>query len=188
MYPPQGVDIPNIGSLYFRKSGRYFGSAIGAAMAAVSRNTDTLFAIPFIVVKDESFDSIAIEVTIAGAAGKLVRLGVYNNQTGQDPVPGSLLVDAGTALIDSTGVKEIPISVNLTKGLYWLAYLANDTVTVRGSSVDSAISQVLGLPAASFASIARIYSSALAFAALPDPFPAGPTFENLSPFVYIKKV
>lgn len=125
---------------------------------------------------------------MAAGAGELARLGIYNNQTGQDPVPGSLLIDAGTAAIDSIGVKEIAISVNLIKGLYWLAYLANGTPTLRISSVDSALSQVLGLPAASFTSYGRIYSSAMAFAALPNPFPAAPTIENLSPFIYLKKV
>lgn len=65
-----------------------------------------------------TFDRIACEVTSAGSAGSVTRLGIYNNDNG---APGSLVLDAGTVATTSTGVQTITINQQLTRKWYWLA-------------------------------------------------------------------
>jgi hypothetical protein len=64
-------------------------------------------------------DRIACQVTVAGSAGAVVRLGIYANGASND-YPGSLILDAGTVDATSTGVKEITISQAIPEGLVWL--------------------------------------------------------------------
>jgi hypothetical protein len=89
------------------------GSAFGASYQSV------LTGAPFIVVGQQSFDRITCEVTTAGAAGALIRLGIYalNATTG---VVGSLVLDAGT--IDGTvvAIAQVTIAVTLPSGAYLL--------------------------------------------------------------------
>jgi hypothetical protein len=78
-----------------------------------------------------TIDRIGAAVTVAGAGGSTVTLGVYNDDgTGK---PGTLLLDAGTIDGTSATAQEITISQALVSGSrYWLAALvAGGTPTVR---------------------------------------------------------
>ena len=89
---------------------------------------DRIVAFPIVVVRNITVDRIAIHVSVAGAAGKVARLGIYNN--GTNLYPGTLLLDAGTVAVDSTGIKEITISQALTKGIYFIVGASDGTPTV----------------------------------------------------------
>lgn len=92
----------------------------------------------FYVRRPTTFDRIALEITTIGAAGSIVRLGVYqDNGTYR---PGTLLVDAGT--IDSTvlGVSELVILQVLPSGTVWLAAVAQVAVPTCRSRFSNILS------------------------------------------------
>ena len=77
---------------------------------------------PFWVGRTQSFDAVAVDVTVAGSAGSVVRLGVYKDDgTGW---PGTLVVDAGTVDTATTGLKSITAGLgaltDLAPDLFWL--------------------------------------------------------------------
>jgi hypothetical protein len=99
------------------KSGAYYGPSNYTA-ATQSTSSGNMMAIPVFLPTAMTAVSIECEVTTAGAAGTLVRLGIY--AAGALDNPGSLILDAGTVAGDTAGVKAIAISQQLSAGLYWL--------------------------------------------------------------------
>lgn len=100
---------------------------------------------PTVVVTAITLDQLVVEVATAGAAGKLVRLGIYNADS--DWQPTSLVLDAGTVAVDSTGVKTISISQVLAPGRYLLALNSDGTPTlrlIRGGTRSIGINPILG--------------------------------------------
>ena len=73
--------------------------------------------------------SIGIEITVAGAAGALARLGICDCT--DDFRPGKLLLDAGTVTIDAVGFRSIIINLFLRQGWYWLIWINDVAATVR---------------------------------------------------------
>jgi hypothetical protein len=74
---------------------------------------------PIMLAVGRTADRIGIEVTTAGTAATSVhRIGVWADNNG---LPGTLLLDAGTVATDSTGIKEVTISLALaSRTIYWL--------------------------------------------------------------------
>lgn len=70
-----------------------------------------------------TIDRIGCEVTTAGTAANVVRLGIYAADEGPpaENWPGSLMADFGTVDVTSTGAKELAVSAQLPAGLVWLA-------------------------------------------------------------------
>ena len=101
-------------------SGYYYGPGGGRTTGAVAAGTIT-FA-PFWVGTPASFTRIGTEVTTAGAAGSLLRLGIYRDAG--NGLPGNLVLDAGTIDAATTGAKELTIAQTLAPGLYWLTVLS----------------------------------------------------------------
>jgi len=109
----------------------------GDYLLAPSFTTDTspanvgfMTAYP-IFLPTTTVDRIGIEVTSAGGAGSLGRLGIYNSSSSGN-YPDTLLLDAGTVAVSgSTGKKEATINQLITQGIYWLAHLSD---TVSGSA------------------------------------------------------
>jgi hypothetical protein len=96
--------------------GLYYGPEGGRK--AITTVPKSLTAAPFWVSEAQTFDRIGCEITGKGAAGSVVRLGVYaDDGSGK---PGALVLDAGTVPGDVSGPKEIAIRQTLHAGLYWL--------------------------------------------------------------------
>lgn len=119
---------------YFRKTGtttyeRWYSTNI--TNAALTTNPflskDIIRAIPFIVSKTTTLDRIGMEITGAGTAGSVLRLGIYDDVNG---VPTNLILDAGTIAADSATAQTIKISQVLTPGLYYLTFVHNSTATI----------------------------------------------------------
>jgi hypothetical protein len=86
-------------------SGRYYGSSfmVGAfSTRVITLVANKMYALPFLTDETRAFDRISIQVTTAGAAGTLARLGIYNDSGG---LPDALVLDAGTVSVASTGGK-----------------------------------------------------------------------------------
>ncbi len=104
-----------------------------------------------------------------GGAGAKARVGIYAN--GTNLYPGAVLLDAGEVDCTVIGVKELVIDQQLTRGIWWLAVLANDTIEFI-AHFQTII--VLGLRPTDFGvPYAYWRKTAVTYGALPDPFPAG---------------
>lgn len=87
---------------------------------------------PWLVVSPITIDQLAIEVTTAGAAGKIARLAIYNADT--DWQPTSKVVDAGTVVVDPGAVPAVTtasVSLTLAPGRYLSALISDGTPTLR---------------------------------------------------------
>ena len=99
------------------RSTAYYGPDGGRS--AVAQVSNQMTCVPFWVGSAHTFDRIGAEVTVAGASGTVVRLGIYtDNGSG---MPSALVLDAGTIAGDTVAAQEITISTTLNPGLYWLA-------------------------------------------------------------------
>lgn len=74
------------------------------------------YFVPYVVEEPHTFIGLGLNVTTAGAAGAIIRFGLYQDNNG---IPGALIVDAGTVAADTTGFKAVTISAMLAPGLYW---------------------------------------------------------------------
>jgi hypothetical protein len=95
-----------------------------------------------------SVAALRCEVTVAGAAGAVVRLGLYAQ--GSNGRPGALIVDAGTVSSESTGIKEIAVTETV-EGLVWTAVVAQGAVSTLRSTAGAAIPNETALSAGSLA-------------------------------------
>lgn len=121
-----------------RRTGRYFGPFHGYSsfVDTGALTSGLLYCVPFIATISEAVDRIGIAVGTAGAAGTVVRLGIYNVDA-STTLPTTLVVDGGTTLIDTAADKIATISATLAPGAYWLCLVHNDsggTVRFRISS------------------------------------------------------
>lgn len=98
------------------KTGLYYGQQ--GPGAANTPNPNVLRASPVFFDRPVTADRIAFKVNTAGAAGDVVRVGIYRDAGAV--YPGALLLDAGTVNVGSTGVKEATISQALDAGWWWL--------------------------------------------------------------------
>ena len=85
---------------------------------------DTIYYQPIFVPTPDTFDRIAIQITLQRAASS-GRLGIYGNSGNS---PGALIVDAGAIDTTAVGIKAPVINVTLQRGLYWLAYIVSDSL------------------------------------------------------------
>jgi hypothetical protein len=82
------------------------------------------------VGQSTTFTKIGILVTTL-QAGKVARLGIYNWSGGKST---TLVLDAGTVSLGTSGISEITISQTLSAGVYSLAIIADSsTAEVRGA-------------------------------------------------------
>ena len=130
-----------------------------------------LYAVPFPVVRAMTLDRLILWVKVAsGTSGSVVRLGIYND--GVNLYPGTLLLDAGTVDGNSATIQSVTINQALTKGLYWLALLADVGCSVRGTCPPL---PWLGVHPSDLTSPLSDWNVAQAYGALPSPFPTGGT-------------
>lgn len=94
--------------------------------------------IPIFCSRAIEFDRIGVEVVV-GSAGSM-RLGIYNAvHSSQNRLTiGSLLVDAGTINVGSSGSKTVTISQTL-EGFYWLAVVGDSTPTIQAPDGAAAV-------------------------------------------------
>lgn len=157
-----------------QRAGTYRANNVNAgALVDVTLPTNTIEAFPFPVYwSQNTFDRIAVYVATVGAAGTKCRLGIYSDNG--LVYPGSLILDAGEVLTDTTGLKELNITQTLTRGLYWLVRLNNGTPALKSVPATSAISIGLFTDTDTTWSIGPCVSRAgtFAYGVLPGTFPA----------------
>lgn len=104
------------------------------ANTATTPTADQVRFIPIAVSQDETYDSIGVNVSSAGMAGEVARLGIYQGEIDSTGLQiTDLVLDAGTVSVATTGNKTISINQALTQGYYWLAFVT-DSGTAQFSS------------------------------------------------------
>lgn len=104
--------------------------AIGVAASAPSTNR-WIFE-PLIITEPTTFDRVAMEITTAGAAGKLARIALYTAD--QYWQPATLIQDFGTIAIDVGAVPTlatITINTTLQPGRYIAVWITDGAATYR---------------------------------------------------------
>jgi len=171
----------NIGQIL--QIGAYTSLDFVGAYNAAAISANRLHAVQAWVSRDITIDRIAIHITVAGAAGKVVRLGIHND--GTNCLPGALLKDCGTVPADATGVQAITLSpaVALAKGYYWLDIFSDGAPTLVGFQPVIARG---GQHPTDFAYLYTHWYKELAYGALPDPFPADATHFAFTYRVFVR--
>jgi len=140
-------------------------------ISATGISANTLYAVPFLAARDMTVDRIAF-FTMAGQSGKYARLGIYKN--GSNLYPGELLLDAGEVTLNAAEAKAITIDQALTKGLYWLALVADADPSPK-VLVDC--STILGIGSGlGAANLQTGWQVSQTYGTLPDPFTSGGSF------------
>ena len=105
----------------FLDSGVYAPLNPGTSISTGQHSNNTLNGwqcVPFCVSKTVTMSKISVQVTTAGSAGAVLRVGIYADSGGR---PGALISDLGTQLVDSTGTKDWTYTGTFTAGVqYWL--------------------------------------------------------------------
>jgi len=152
---------------------RWYSNAVTGYPPVSSGNFsgNILRGIPFVVSVNQSWDRIGLEVTTAGSAGSVIRLGLYSSS---NCIPTNLIADYETVPADSLGIKVIVISQTLTPGLYFFALNHNSTTPMAFRCVpyDQAIPNVLGSTSTFGAAyVANTITSPLTYTTMPSTFP-----------------
>jgi hypothetical protein len=118
------------------KTGLWYRGNYGPVGSNLTLTLNRLYAAPFRLNATTTFDRIGIDVVTAAAATGVARLAIYQSDA-TGGLPGTLVLDAGTVDIASTGGKAITISQQLTAGFYWLAIVGQ---TATGGAVRATVS------------------------------------------------
>lgn len=117
---------------------------------------DTFGLVPVIIPETMTINTLGCVVDTLGVAPGNLRMGIYRDN-GDAPTGGALVVEGGPqALVASKN--EVPIvATQLTQGLYWIATLTDDALTVFTRTQNPILQ----------GGTLQSWEAALAFAALP---------------------
>src|SRR5215207_3731226 len=158
------------------KSGLYYAFPIYANAGSGIPSEGEMQAVPFTADGRTTFDRQAVEVTVVGTTGAVVRIGRYaDDGTGY---PGALISDDGT--IDGTtaiGIKEVIYGSAWTPaaGLYWLVAVVQGAAATRPtlSRAQNTLYPLVGRTNLTGTLLQRVgYSQAAVSGALPANFTA----------------
>jgi hypothetical protein len=168
-------------------SGRYYAAGNnGNVGTSAALGNDNLRVSPIYFRNSVTIDRIGLEVTVAGSAGALVRLGIYeSNESGY---PAARILDAGT--IDGTVVAahEITISQSLPPGVYWLgAVIQGSPATQPTIRVTTASSFSVGATSLTASLQAPVgYATASVAGGLPADFASASNAIAIAPRVAVR--
>ena len=152
-------------------SGRYISNSLAQASTAQNFTPNNLWFCPFVAPFDVTIDRLCVEVTTAGAASSLGRIGIYAVTGG---VPAALIRDAGTFDGSALGVKELTLdpTVTLSGGTnYAFAFFHNSgsNMVMRVFSFVGAMQLSEAAAGGNVTSPRRSWNRSLTFTTLPDP-------------------
>lgn len=118
------INAVGAGDLYVISSGSWFqNSAEGLTTQALT--SGTMLLIPVDLPSTQNYKAVAINVTTAGAAGTLIRLGLYPMKSNGMPDYANLIGDFGTVDGTTTGIKTITgLTIPATRGRAFFAVVA----------------------------------------------------------------
>lgn len=167
------------------RPGIYYGPQGGSA--ATAPTSGWLLAVPIFVPRSTTIDRIGVNVTTAGAAGSVVKVGIYADVLDSyGGYPGNLVSGSEQTLVaETTGFKEATVSLPLTPGLYWLAAVVqggSPSVTVLSGSGN----QVVGYQAAGTVAGRLAWLQTGVTGALPATFSTSASSQGTAPLVQVR--
>lgn len=128
--------IPDLTRWYEGSKGAYRPGCWYQCSPSVSVTTNNalgngiLRVAPMFVPRGITLDRLGLEVTGAGDADSVLRIGIYKDNG--DGFPGDLLIDAGTVPGDAIAAcAEITIDQIVRKGLYWVGAVPQGVTTTQ---------------------------------------------------------
>ncbi len=126
--------------------GRFYGplSTLSGypAPTGVAITANTLYAAPVYIPQTGVFDAMGIQVTTPAAAGRTMRVGIYEAMA--DGMSGALLGDLGTIDTTVAGFWSLSTFAILKRGSYWLAGAANSAVSVARVPAGPGLTATMG--------------------------------------------
>lgn len=102
----------------------------GTGLATNTLGSNEVLYGPWYVASSITIDQLLVEVTSAGAAGKLIRLGLYNADANWQPT--TRLADGSVAADGALGMRSLSVSLTLPAGRYLTAVNTDGTPAIRG--------------------------------------------------------
>lgn len=126
---------------------------LSTSVTSVIPSNGVLYLSPVIFERDTRVDQLAVNVTVVGTTGSVVRLGVYKDNNGTPDLTGNPLFDLGTVSTEVLGLRGIALDW-WPIGRFWLAGVQQGAPATRAtySMHTPGASQVR--PAAAFTIIA----------------------------------
>jgi len=164
-----------------RRTGRYYfggiaGSTIsysGGGIGNAIMSAGYLYAVPFYMPGVPNRVSKIGVYAASGAAGANVRLGIYDDIGGPNPVkPHKLLLDAGEADVSAGGNKLLDVMQDFPRGLKWLACISNNSTPLYRVITEGSWA-ILGDTTMVGSSLGNRWAYNQGYGELPDPFHAG---------------
>ncbi len=107
---------------FLRRPLAYWSYNAVSTSTTLAATADRLEVAPLYLPSPVTVDRIRVEVTTAGSAGHVARTGIWRaNATSL--LPAALVLDSGSYAVDTTGFKEVTISLTM-HGFYWLGVTA----------------------------------------------------------------
>jgi hypothetical protein len=120
-------------SLYYS-----FPPIVGVPSTTVYITANQMAVIPFVVGNAATVAAIGVEVTSEGAGS--IRMGIYPSATNYLDAVATLILDAGTVSVGTTGFKYITgLSTLLPAGIYQLVLVSNISLSVKAYTTAQAI-------------------------------------------------
>ena len=171
----QGALYQGLGALHSGwASGRYYPAGV-ASVQIFTMAANTLYAIPFAILRAVTFTKASFNVTTG--AGTNGRIGVYRAASG---LPTSLVADSGNLSTATTGLKEATgLTIALNPGLYFAACMSDNAPALTGCQGQNMLwGMLFGLGESTAPAVTEsgAMSVSQAFGAMPSNFPASPTF------------
>ena len=114
---------------------RYYSGYAGQVASYLNVVANYLYYCPIAIPNSITATRIGINVVTAAAGS--IRLGFYSDLDGAPS--GAPLLDAGTVSVSTTGEKEITISLALSPGMYWMAFVSNVACQLTADALNAGI-------------------------------------------------
>jgi len=157
----------------------------GTGINTWTTDADLLYAVPFVSPARGGLLNM-VSCPIASTGGDL-RLGIYSNKDDHRNVYPDALLWGSEAIpvvtADHAALSNIQLDPNR---IYWAVLLTEQARTGAYDSSNYGASHLLGMAEAATTVIPRSITASHAFAALPDPFPAGGAFATPHPVLKLR--
>lgn len=170
------IDPVPPGHLPLWQSQRWYDSraSFGGTGTTAAIVANQIYASPIIIDRPTLIDAIGINVTAAATAGKIARLMVH--ALGANGLPGALLLDAGTVLVDAIAVVSITgLALVLPPGIICASVVSDGTPTVE---MAAGFRPPWGTTGAASAAVQGSANRGNTNTVAPDPFGAAPAFAS----------
>ncbi len=145
--------------------GRWHQAQVVVGLTTFAPAASELRLVPLYIPTVRQIDRVSCNVSTAGTAGHVARMGIYNTDPATG-LPTTVLVDSGTVAVDTTGVKEVVVSATL-HGLYWLGLTTQSgTFTAYGTNVTGPVAGATSVVGSN--ANAGVFTSIDPTVALPD--------------------